>query len=129
MTGGKLTTYRRMAQDAVDALGIADAPCRTGSLPLVGARPQPPGRLPRRLRERFGSEAGRVAGYADEDASLLDPVAPGVPALGVEVVHAVRCEGALDATDVLERRTRIAVVPADADRARDRVAEIVEAFG
>ena len=130
VTGGKLTTYRRMAQDAVDAMGIAGARCRTGSLPLVGARPRAaaPGPLPRRLLERYGSEAGRVAGYADEDAKLLEPVAPGVPALGVEVVHAVRCEGALDATDVLERRTRIALVPADADRAHDRVAEIVEAF-
>jgi glycerol-3-phosphate dehydrogenase len=129
VTGGKLTTYRRMAQDAVDALGIPGAACRTTSLPLVGARWQPgTAAAAVRLVQRYGSEAGRVAGYADGDSGLLDPVAPGVPTLGVEIVHAVRCEGALDLDDVLERRTRIASIPADADRARDRVAEIVEAY-
>lgn len=129
VTGGKLTTYRRMAQDAVDALDIPGAPCRTVALPLVGARPHPSARadLPSRLVERYGAEAGRVAAYADADTRLLDPVAPGIPALGVEVVHAVRCEGALDVDDVIERRTRIGLIPADAARARDRVAEIVEA--
>ena len=129
VTGGKLTTYRRMAQDAVDALGIAGAQCRTSTLPLVGARPRTSAhpRLPARLVQRYGSEAGRVAAYADDDPRLLEPVAPGVPALGVEVVHAVRCEGALDVADVLERRTRIALVPADAERSRDRVSEIFEA--
>ena len=127
VTGGKLTTYRRMAQDAVDALGVS-APCATASLPLIGARPSPTGDagLPRRLVERFGSEAGRVAAYADDDPRLLDPVAEGVPALGVEVVHAVRCEGALDVDDVLERRTRIGMVPSAAERARARVTQIFE---
>ena len=133
VTGGKLTTYRRMAQDAVDALGI-DMRSRTAQLPLVGARPQPPAAqdpprrdLPRRLIQRYGSEAERVAAYADDDPTLLDPVASDLPVLGVEVVHAVRAEGALDVDDVVERRTRLGLIPADADRARDRVSEIVEA--
>jgi glycerol-3-phosphate dehydrogenase len=127
VTGGKLTTYRRMAQDAVDALSIDGPASRTASLPLVGAPLSPPARagVPRRLVQRFGSEASRVAAYADADPSLLDPLAPGVPALGVEVVHAARCEGALDADDVLERRTRTALIPADAERARGRVDEII----
>lgn len=129
VTGGKLTTYRRMAQDAVDALGIPGAPSRTASLPLVGARAQSGGKsAPARLVQRYGSEAGRVTGYAEHDASLLAPVAPGVPALGVEIVHAVRCEGALDLDDVMERRTRIASITAHADRARERVTEIMEAW-
>lgn len=134
VTGGKLTTYRRMAQDAVDALDIPGTRCLTAELPLIGARPDPsthaglpPVGLPKRLVERYGSEAGRVAAYADDDRTLLDPVAPGVPVLGVEVVHAVRAEGALDADDVLERRTRLGVIPADAARASTRVAEIIEA--
>ena len=134
VTGGKLTTYRRMAQDAVDALGIEGARCRTAELPLVGARPHssaasgPPLRdVPRRLVQRYGSEAGRVAAYADADPALLDPVASGLPVLGVEVVHAVRAEGALDVSDVVERRTRLGLIPADVDRARDRIAEIVDA--
>ena len=122
-----------MAQDAVDALGI-DMRSRTAQLPLVGARPQPPAAqdpprrdLPRRLIQRYGSEAERVAAYADDDPTLLDPVASDLPVLGVEVVHAVRAEGALDVDDVVERRTRLGLIPADADRARDRVSEIVEA--
>lgn len=128
VTGGKLTTYRRMAQDAVDALGIPGARCHTADVPLIGARPQPSiaGSLPRRLTQRYGSEAGRVAAYADDDPQLLEPVVPGVPVLGVEVVHAVRCEGALDVADVVERRTRLGLIAADATRARDRVAEIIE---
>jgi len=129
VTGGKLTTYRRMAQDAVDALGVAGPPSRTSALPLVGARPRRagPATLPARLVQRYGSEADRVAAYADVDARLLEPVAPGSSVLGVEVVHAVRCEGAIDVDDVLERRTRLALIPADADLARGRVTEIVEA--
>lgn len=132
VTGGKLTTYRRMAQDAIDALDVDAGASRTQSLPLVGA--QRPRRstapdLPRRLVERFGSEAARVAAYANDDPALLEPVAPDVPVLGVEVVHAVRAEGALGIEDVIERRTRLSSVPARADRARDRVAEIIEACG
>lgn len=129
VTGGKLTTYRRMAQDAVDALGACGGPSRTSRLPLVGARPgaAASGALPARLVQRYGSEAVRVAAYADVDPGLLEPVASGTPVLGVEVVHAMRCEGALDVDDVLERRTRLALIPADADRARGRVTEIAEA--
>lgn len=130
VTGGKLTTYRRMAQDAIDALDLPDMPCRTHTLPLVGAQPQrtgPPAGVPRRLVDRFGVEAVRVAAYAESDPRLLEPVAPGVPVLGVEVVHAVRAEGALDAEDVIERRTRLSSVPERAERSRDRVSEIIEA--
>lgn len=129
VTGGKLTTYRRMAQDAVDALGIEGNRSRTAELPLVGARPSPslPADVPQRLVQRYGSEARRVAAYADDDPKLLDPVAADVPVLGVEVVHAVRAEGALNVDDVLERRTRLGLIPAYADRARDRVTDIVEA--
>ena len=46
------------------------------------------------------------------DPQLLAPVAPGLDVLGVEVLHAARAEGALDADDVLDRRTRIGLVPA-----------------
>jgi glycerol-3-phosphate dehydrogenase len=49
-----------------------------------------------------------------------------VPVLGVEVVHAVRNEGALDVDDVLERRTRIGMVPSAAERAHARVTQIFD---
>ncbi|MEK9664670.1 MAG: glycerol-3-phosphate dehydrogenase/oxidase, partial [Candidatus Nanopelagicales bacterium] len=129
VTGGKLTTYRRMAQDALDASDLPGV-CRTAALPLLGAQPRrtpAPDGVPARLVRRYGSEAPRVAAYGDTDPSLLDPVAPGVGVLGVEVVHAVRCEGATTVSDVMERRTRLSTVPAHAADARARVEEIVEA--
>src|SRR3954447_5889774 len=65
--GGKLTTYRQMAQDAVDAAvaagGLAHAgPCRTTTLPLVGAegRAAVTAEVPRRVIDRHGGEAPAV---------------------------------------------------------------------
>ncbi len=114
--GGKLTTYRRMAQDVVD--GLTDVPCRTMSLPLVGATgPVTPG-LPERLVRRYGAEAAEVAALAGGDARLLEPVAPGVPVLGVELAWGLRAEGALTAEDLLERRTRLSLVDAWHEAAR-----------
>jgi glycerol-3-phosphate dehydrogenase len=108
--GGKLTTYRRMAQDAVDLLTAA--PCRTAQLPLVGAvGPIPPG-VPERLVRRYGAEAGDVAALADGCPELLQPVAPGVPVLGVELAWGLHAEGALTVEDLLERRTRLSLVDA-----------------
>jgi glycerol-3-phosphate dehydrogenase len=122
VVGGKLTTYRRMAQDAVD--GVTDRPCRTRNLPLVGAgpgpatHPAPAGASGEFLWRRYGTEAGDVAALAAGDAGLLEPVAPGVPVLGVELLWAVRAEGALTVEDVVERRTRAGLVGAWADAVR-----------
>ena len=114
--GGKLTTYRRMAQDAVDHL--TDVPCRTTELPLVGAVGPVSTSVPERLVRRYGAEAGDVAALAVHDPRLLDPVAPGVPVLGVELAWGVVAEGALDAEDLLERRTRLSLVDAWSEVAR-----------
>ena len=115
VVGGKLTTYRRMAQDVVDRL--TDAPCRTTSLPLVGASGPVPRGVPQRLVRRYGSEAGEVAELARDDPGLLEPVAPGVPVLGVELLWGVLAEGALTAGDLLERRTRLSLVDGWAEAA------------
>jgi glycerol-3-phosphate dehydrogenase len=119
--GGKLTTYRRMAQDAVDALAPAlgsTSACRTSSLPLVGAVGRVPGDVPARLVRRYGSEAADVAALAAGDRRLLEPVAPEVPVLGVELRWGVVAEGALTAADLLERRTRVSLVDAWYDAAQ-----------
>jgi glycerol-3-phosphate dehydrogenase len=120
IVGGKLTTYRRMAQDAVDAvarrLGVTRSSVTT-HLPLVGA-----GRLPGRsdrLARRFGVEADAVAG-----AGAKEPVAPGLPMLRCEVEWAVRAEGAVTVDDV-QRRLRLDLVPAWAQDARPYVEEVV----
>jgi glycerol-3-phosphate dehydrogenase len=114
--GGKLTTYRQMAQDAVDAVAPGTA-CRTRDLPLIGAGPAPSG-VPERLVRRYGSEAADVASLAERDPRLLAPVAPGVPVLGVELAWGVHAEGALTPEDLLERRTRLSLVDAWHEAAR-----------
>lgn len=120
VVGGKLTTYRRMAQDAVDAAaearGLRAAPSPTAALPLVGAAA--PERLrvlpaPRRLVLRYGTEAVAVHALAAQDPALAEPVLPGHPVTRAELLWAVRHEGALDESDLLDRRTRIGVVPDD----------------
>jgi glycerol-3-phosphate dehydrogenase len=114
VVGGKLTTYRRMAQDAVDRIAarpdVAAGPCVTARLALVGARgPRTPG-LPARLERRYGAEAGAVAELAGGDPALLEPIAPGVPACAAELRFAVEHELALTEADVLDRRLRLGLV-------------------
>ncbi|HPU14005.1 MAG TPA: glycerol-3-phosphate dehydrogenase/oxidase [Aeromicrobium sp.] len=124
VTGGKMTTYRRMAEEAVDHVtGLA---CITGELPLIGVGPVA-ATAPERLRRRYGVEAHRIMQLAQGDKTLLAPIADGIPVLGVEVVHAVLHEGALGVDDVLERRTRLSLVPSQAEKAKPRVAEIISA--
>jgi glycerol-3-phosphate dehydrogenase len=134
VVGGKLTTYRRMAQDAVDVVaarpGVVAGRCVTKRLPVVGApaagRSAPPDIHPR-LWRRFGTEAIELMALCAERPELLEPVAPGLPVLGVEVVAAVQREGALDVSDVLDRRTRLGLVPAWREAALPRVSELFEA--
>ncbi len=128
VVGGKLTTYRQMAQDAVDAAvsagGLVAGPCRTASLPLVGAPSVRAGRTPRdvlarveapaRLVRRYGVEAPVVLSAAAAlVADPLAPVAPGSPVTTAELLWGVTHEGALDVDDLLDRRTRIGLVPED----------------
>ncbi|MEV4310865.1 glycerol-3-phosphate dehydrogenase/oxidase [Actinocrispum sp. NPDC049592] len=111
VVGGKLTTYRRMAEDAVDATGLASAPSRTKGLPLVGAASrQELARInaPARLVAKYGTEAAEVA---KGDPEQLHP-----QLTAAEVAWAIEHEGALDADDILHRRTRIGLVPAEAVR-------------
>jgi glycerol-3-phosphate dehydrogenase len=110
VVGGKLTTYRRMAQDVVDRL--TERPCRTQALPLVGAAP--PGAeiaAPERLVRRYGAEAPAVAALAGGRPELLEPLAPGVPACGVELLWAISHELALSGADLADRRTRAGLLP------------------
>ncbi|WCB96439.1 Glycerol-3-phosphate dehydrogenase 1 [Baekduia alba] len=133
VVGGKLTTYRQMAQDAVDAAvdagGLAGAAgaCRTKDLPLVGAAPRDAlaaVAAPRRLVDRHGTLAPDVLALAGGDPDLLAPMLPGLDVLAVEALYAVECEGALDADDVLDRRTRIGLV----DAARVQARPVVDAL-
>ncbi|QSR28604.1 glycerol-3-phosphate dehydrogenase [Nocardioides aromaticivorans] len=134
IVGGKLTTYRRMAEDAVDAAvasaGLAAGPCVTATLPLLGAAPREalaeeaaragsPGAA--RLVRRYGADAGLALTAAVEasgwsEAELLAPIAPGhptIPTVWAELFFGITHEGAADVADLLDRRTRVGLVPAD----------------
>jgi len=123
VVGGKLTTYRRMAEDAVEAAitrrGLTAGPCRTKQLPLVGAAPRDVlSRIeaPERLVRRFGTEAPVVVAAACavlEGAIALAPIAENVPVTMAELLWGVTHEGALDVDDLLDRRTRIGLVAED----------------
>jgi glycerol-3-phosphate dehydrogenase len=134
VVGGKLTTYRRMAQDALDRAlavrGLDAGPCRTARLPLVGAAPRDQlarVEAPPRLVRRYGTEAPSVlAAAARVVDDPLRPVAPGLNATLAELLWGVSHEGALDVEDLLDRRTRVGLVPADRALAEPAAREALE---
>ena len=139
ITGGKLTTYREMAADTVDAVmehlgtsvnGIARR-SRTKKLRLRGAEGY--GALAgdadpvaSHLADRYGGEARTVLALADTDPSLREPLVAGLPYIRAEAVYAVRYEMARTVDDVLSRRTRARILARDASAAAaDDVAALI----
>jgi glycerol-3-phosphate dehydrogenase len=125
ITGGKLTTWRRMAKLTVDRLverDARDAPCRTHEIPL--GQPVAAEELPRvegvpeesyaALAARYGYAAHEVLALAGERGELAQPIVPGLPDLLAEAVLAARREQARCVADVLLRRTRLWLLAAHA---------------
>ncbi len=128
IAGGKYTTYRVMAADAIDAAAefvpTRVAPSITEKVPLLGAdgyfalvnqaehvgakQGLHPYRV-RHLLDRYGALIHEVLAVADEQPELLDPIAEAPTYLKVEVAYAALAEGALHLEDVLARRTRISI--------------------
>lgn len=128
IVGGKLTTYRKMAADTVDAAlefrraagdRVRVGRSTTASVPLFGAdgydeltRPGAAERLGvapsvlDHLAGRHGGHARAVAAMVNEHPELGRPLVPGLPYLAAEAVYAARYEMALTLEDVLSRRTR-----------------------
>jgi glycerol-3-phosphate dehydrogenase len=132
ITGGKLTTWRRMAKLAVDRMVERDgrsAPCRTEEIPLGLAID--PASLPEvegvpdesyaALAARYGHAAHEVLRTASERAALAQPIVPGLPDLLAEAPFAARYEQARSVSDVLLRRTRLGLLAAGQLRAADGV--------
>jgi len=125
IVGGKLTTYRRMAQDTVDVLAKRDGmPISqpTKNLLLAGAigwrdakreidaRGQQLGLAPdiiEHLEFNFGSHARSILDLIEKDESLRERLVPDLPYVRAEVVYACRAEMAMTLEDMLARRTRI----------------------
>jgi glycerol-3-phosphate dehydrogenase len=131
IVGGKLTTYRRMAEEVVDRIvehrGVQAGPCVTASQPLVGAAPRShladleadPG-----LVRRHGTEAVEIEALMRRSPELAARVVAGRPYRIAELVWAVTHEGALDVDDLLDRRTRLGLIRGD----RAAAAVVAEPF-
>jgi glycerol-3-phosphate dehydrogenase len=123
ITGGKLTTWRRMAKLAVDRIVEREglqAPCRTQEIPL--GQPAEPEDLSAPagvdedslalLAHRYGYAARYVLELAEADATLGRRIVPDLPDLLAEAPFAARHEQALTLSDALLRRTRLGILDA-----------------
>src|SRR3989441_2778401 len=131
IVGGKLTSYRRMAEDTVDVLARRDGerrPCRTSTLPLADAEGLDAARqalardgLPRNIQQHllaaYGAAAADILAIANGDAALRAPLAEELPVLAAEVVYACRHEMALTLADMMFLRTRLSILCEDAGEA------------
>ncbi|MDR1431284.1 MAG: glycerol-3-phosphate dehydrogenase/oxidase, partial [Propionibacteriaceae bacterium] len=153
IAGGKYTTYRIMARDAVDSAVGEDSPDRdhfssfpknrTADIPIFGAadyqtaradiqREGPFAGLPDQVLDhlvsRHGSAVRELAQLATADPALAEPIPGYHPYLWAEISYACRAEGAMTIRDVLERRTRIAACFADGGESiLDQVATVMAA--
>ncbi|MFV8053448.1 glycerol-3-phosphate dehydrogenase/oxidase [Mycobacterium sp. 48b] len=128
IAGGKYTTYRVMAADAIDAaaefIPARVAPSITEKVPLMGADGyfalinqtefvgKHYGLHPYRVRhllDRYGSLIGEVLKMAEDEPELLAPITDAPVYLKVEAYYAAAAEGALHLEDILARRMRIAI--------------------
>jgi glycerol-3-phosphate dehydrogenase len=123
ITGGKLTTWRRMAKSTVDRLverEARDAPCRTQEIPLgqaISVEELPtvegvPDESYAALAARYGHAAHDVLALAAERGELAQPIIAGLPDLLAEAALAARREQARSIGDVLLRRTRLGLLAA-----------------
>jgi glycerol-3-phosphate dehydrogenase len=145
ITGGKLTTWRRMAKQVVDRMVEREgrvAPCRTDDIPLGMAAAEgdldppnglaeselPPG-YHERLGFRYGHAGREVLRLCGERPELARPIVDGQPDLLAEAVIAARREQARSVADVLLRRTRLGLIAAPQLRTADTVAELSRTLG
>ena len=139
IAGGKYTTFRRIALDALErlrgdlglaALDRSPAPVPGAADPdavverLLLAHPSLGAASARHLARFHGSDALELLAPALADPSLLEPLAPGAPEVAAQVPWARDREWALCADDVLARRTTLASL-GRAEAARGRVEELL----
>ena len=131
VAGGKLTTHRRIALDALRHLPDTVRPRR-----LRLQRRSPPRRVlfaPRdlysclddltvdHLLRLYGSETGKLLAYREEFPNALDRITPGAPDLWAQVYHAIREEWAVTAEDVIHRRTTLGLRGFDTPEIRQKI--------
>ena len=126
--GGKITTYRHLAEEVVDQVaprtGVRVAACTTAEVPLPGGErlradvlrglarfPAVPAASHSHLYDVYGSRAEQVAALTRETPELGQPICRRSGALGAEVVFAVRQELAVTLADILLRRSMVGLGP------------------
>jgi glycerol-3-phosphate dehydrogenase len=140
ITGGKLTTWRRMAKQVVDRIVDREgreAPCHTAEIPLgMEARLEdleaPDGvgeEAISQLAFRYGHAARAVLDVAWKDPLLAAPIVEGRPDILAEAVIAARREQARTVADVLLRRTRLGLLAAPQLRDPRSARRVAEALG
>ena len=144
ITGGKLTTWRRMAKQVVDRMVEREgreAPARTAEIPLgmpatdSDLQPEPAlaDQLPEGWQEllafRYGHAARQVLDLAAEHPELARPIVPREPDLLAEVAIAAHREQARSVADVLLRRTRLGILAAPELRDAESVHPVARVLG
>jgi glycerol-3-phosphate dehydrogenase len=127
IAGGKWTTYRRMAQDAVEQAqimaGLEERACTTEHLQIHGWTRQS---IPEPNLRVYGADAPALQELARKEPALAEKLHSELPYTGAEVVWAVHQEMARTVEDVLARRTRALLLGARASiEAAPRVAELM----
>ena len=123
IAGGKLTTYRSMAEQLVDIVAkqlrdqfnvVAKNPCLTAKTPIIESNGEGPiDGLPQdaeavdHLKHIHGVQSGRVVEFARRDPRFARRIVDGLPYIWAEVPYAIENEMALTVTDVLERRLHL----------------------
>jgi glycerol-3-phosphate dehydrogenase len=140
VAGGKLTTYRRIAAAALDALsstldlgkvGVSPAPLPgavdpvRAAVAILDSWPALAAGTAERLARTYGSLAAEVLAPAQTEPALLEPLTAGVDVLGLEVVYAREQEWALTAEDVLRRRTTLSLGGRDTPEVVTSVEELL----
>ena len=138
IAGGKYTTYRVMAEDAIDVAFPDAPPSRSEDIPLVGAagyaeavdaepRHGVDSEAWQRLLGRYGGLVDEVLAPAEGHRDLLEPVTDDAPYLRAEILYGVTHEGALHLDDMLTRRTRLSIETSD--RGVDSVEAVADVMG
>jgi glycerol-3-phosphate dehydrogenase len=127
IAGGKWTTYRKMAEDAVDQAetmaGFEERRCTTEHLQIHGWTKQ---KIDAPSLRVYGADAAAIQELAEAEPALAEKLHPELPYIAAEVVWAVRHEMARTIEDVLARRTRALLLGARASiEAAPKVAELM----
>jgi glycerol-3-phosphate dehydrogenase len=139
IAGGKLTTFRRMARDAADALGVRRSRLAVGlqapdrqAVELTHRLAASIGLGPsaaRRALSVAGDRAPELLQIVREDVALGKLLVPGLPPLTAEAVWAIRAQMAISLTDVLDRRLGLALTDREAGLDSHAVDVVAEELG